>query len=108
MTLSEPPAGTSYAEHAIDVRGNARFSSGGCELRRGLGEWRVANDAGAVDAPPVELLTFTAGGAIDLVAGWQRTMGAVKITPHCRLRGVGDPVTQAPLPSPIPQAKDDL
>jgi len=107
VTLSDPVEGE-YAEHVVEIdsESDAVFEAedSGCEGRRMIGQF--LRDGPAAEKFVGRVRTSLRGAPLTIRAGWQRTMGSVKLPTPCVLSAGagGDPNAPKRGPSPTPHS----
>jgi hypothetical protein len=122
VRLSDPVEGE-YAEHVVEIDSdsdavfeaeerfvtpsfysveNATFCCSGCEGRRTIGQF--LRDGPAAEKFAARVRTSLRGAPLIIRAGWQRTMGSVKLPTPCELTASagGDPNAPKRGPSAAP------
>lgn len=92
-----------YAEHLLELRSveSGEFVDAGCGGRRVAGQYHVSNTGESESSTATVRTLADAKAPITIVAGWQRTLGPVRISPACTITAVGgDAAAESGVPAP--------
>ncbi len=91
-----------YAEHLLELRSveSGEFVDAGCGGRRVAGQYHVSNTGESESSTATVRTLADAKAPITIVAGWQRTLGPVRISPACTITAVGGDAAASGVPAP--------